>query len=100
MIFIVIYTPQNEGERNIALEQAIKAYPQWAIVSRNVFIVNDNQTESKVIADRLSIHLKDNTEKLLVAQITRPISWRNHRTDFGDWLRKNFNASQDQTSTS
>lgn len=99
MIYIVIYISKDE-RRNPALEQAIQKYPDWAIINRSAFIVNTlNDRDgkgSKVIADNLTRYIDNNKEKILVAHLSRPISWRNFKVDFAAWLRKNFSPSEEQ----
>ena len=99
MIYIVIYISKEE-RKNSALEQAIREYPDWAIINRSAFIVNtqDDKDEkgSKVIADNLTQYIDNDKEKILVAHISRPISWRNFKSDFAAWLRKNFSPSEEQ----
>lgn len=99
MIYIIIYISKDE-RRNPALEQAIREYPDWAIINRTAFIVNTQNDKdekgSKVIADNLTQYIDNDREKILVARISRPISWRNFKPDFAAWLKKNFSPSEEQ----
>ena len=99
MIYIIIYISKDE-RRNPALEQAIREYPDWAIINRTAFIVNTQNDKdekgSKVIADNLTQYIDNDREKILVARISRPISWRNFKSDFAAWLKKNFSPSEEQ----
>lgn len=99
MIYIILYISKDE-RKNFALEQAIREYPDWAIINRNAFIVKTHEDEdgkgSKAIADNLIQHIENDKEKILVAHISRPISWRNFKSDFAAWLRKNFSPSEEQ----
>ncbi len=99
MIYIVIYV-SNGNRSNSALEQAIRKYPNWAIINRSSFIVktdnDDDGKGSKMVADNLTQYIDNDKEKILVAHISRPISWRNFKSDFAAWLRKNFSPSEEQ----
>ena len=99
MIYIIIYISKDE-RKNSALEQAIREYPDWAIINRSAFIINapkdKEENGSKVIADNLTQYIDNAKEKILVARISRPISWRNFKPDFAAWLRKNFSPSEEQ----
>ena len=89
MAFLITYIPQKSLRVNERLINRVKEYSNWAILSSNNYIVNDDTTDAVQIRNELG-NFMENADKMIVTELTGRAAWRNFDDEISRWIKQNL----------